>query len=451
MFIAKKHLSRRTVLRGSGVALALPLLDAMVPALTAQAQTAAAPKLRAGFFYLPHGAIMYNTAHGESVDAWTPSGSGADFQLSKIMASLEPYKKYVTSFGNLENAASAGSVHTLNPATWLSGVRPDNTAPGAMMATTLDQVIAQNIGQETALPSLEVASETTLQVAACGGGVGGCYYSTTLSFRNPTSPLPMEFNPRKVFLQLFGEGDTSAERDAILQQKASILDLIAERTRALQGSLGASDKLILDGYLDTVREIERRIELAASQDLSELEVPTAPVGELDNFDEQVRLLFDLLALAYQADLTRVASYIMVAEGTNRTYNHIGVPDAFHPLSHHANDLERIRRLTLIQTYHMERFAAFLEKMANTPDGDGSLLDHSIFMYGSNMSNSDMHNNYPVPNILVGGGNGTMKQLGQHLVLPERTPLANLHLTVLEKAGIDVGGSWANATGTIAGV
>jgi hypothetical protein len=449
MFITRKHLSRRTVLRGSGVALALPLLDAMVPALTAQAQTAAAPKLRAGFFYLPHGAIMSNTAHGASVDAWTSSGSGADFKLSRIMSPLEPYKKYVTSFSNLENMASLGSVHTLNPATWLSGVRPDNTAPGAMMSTTLDQVIAQHIGQDTALPSLEIASETTVQVAACGGG-GGCYYSTTLSFRNPTSPLPMEFNPRKIFLQLFGEGDTTAERDAILQQKASLLDLIAERTKGLQGTLGASDKLILDGYLDTVREIERRIELAASQDLSELEVPTAPVGELDAFPEQVDLLFDLLALAYQADLSRVASYIMVSEGTNRTYNHIGVPDAFHPLSHHANDLERIRRLTLIQTWHMDRFAAFIDKMANTPDGDGSLLDHSIFMYGSNMSNSDMHNNYPVPNILVGGGNGTLKQIGQHLELPERTPIANLHRTILEKAGIEVD-SWANSTGTITGV
>ena len=449
MFITKKHLSRRHLIRGAGVALALPLLDAMVPALTAQAQTAAAPKLRTGFFYIPHGAIMGNTAHGPALDSWTPSGSGDSFKLSPILKSLEPYKKYVTSFGNLENAASAGSVHSINPATWLSGVRPDTSAAGASMHITLDQEIAQHIGQDTALPSLELAAETTVQVAACGGGSGGCYYSSTLSFRNANSPLPMEFNPRKVFLQLFGEGDTSAEREAIIQQKASLLDLIATRTKALEGSLGASDRIILEGYLDTVREIERRVDLAASQDLSNLEVPTAPVGELDNFDEQVKLLFDLLALAYQADLTRVASYIMVAEGTNRTYNHIGVPDAFHPLSHHANDLERLRKLVLIQSYHVERFAAFIEKLANTPDGDGSLLDHSIFMYGSNMSNSDMHNNYPVPNMLVGGGNGSMKLGGQHLTLPEKTPLANLHLTVLQKAGIEMD-SWANSTGLIAG-
>jgi len=447
MFLTKKHLSRRTVLRGAGVALALPFMDAMVPAHTALAQTAAAPKIRAGFFYLPHGAIMHNTAHGPEWDNWTPSGAGENFKLSTIMKSLEPHKQYVNSFGNLENAASAGSVHTINPATWLSGVRPDAEASGASMSTTLDQVIAQHIGQDTALPSLEVAAETTVQVAACGGGSGGCYYSSTLSFRNPTSPLPMEFNPRKIFLQLFGEGDNAEEREAIIRQKASLLDLISDRTKALQKTLGASDKLILDSYLDTVREIERRVNLAASQDLSGFDVPEAPVGELDRFDEQVALLFDLLALAYQADLTRVVSYIMVSEGTNRTYNHIGVPDAFHPLSHHANDQERIKRLIRIQTWHMEEFSKFLTKMSETPDGENSLLENALFMYGSNMSNSDMHNNYPVPNILVGGAAGKMKLGGQHVDLPERTPIANLHLTVLDKLGIEVV-EWANGTGII---
>ena len=447
MFLTKKHLSRRTALRGAGVALALPFMDAMVPAHTALAQTAAAPKIRAGFFYLPHGAIMHNTAHGPEWDNWTPKGAGENFELSTIMKSLEPHKRYVNSFGNLENAASVGSVHTINPATWLSGVRPDSEAAGASMSTTLDQVIAQHIGQETSLPSLEVAAETTVQVAACGGGSGGCYYSSTLSFRNPTSPLPMEFNPRKIFLQLFGEGDNAQEREAIIQQKASLLDLISDRTRALQRTLGASDKVILDSYLDTVREIERRVNMAASQDLSGFDIPEAPVGELDQFDKQVELLFDLLALAYQADLTRVVSYIMVSEGTNRTYNHIGVPDAFHPLSHHANDIERLKRLIKIQTWHMQEFSKFLTKMANTPDGENSLLENALFMYGSNMSNSDMHNNYPVPNILVGGAAGKMKLGGQHVDLPERTPIANLHLTVLDKLGIEVD-SWANGTGII---
>jgi len=445
MFITKKHLSRRTVLKGAGVSLALPLLDAMVPAATALGQTAAAPKLRTGFFYLPHGAIMHNTSHGPAMDRWTSSGAGADYKLSAILSPLEPYKKYVTSFSNLENAASAGSVHTLNPATWLSATRPETGRGRAHMTATLDQVIAKVIGQETPLPSLELSSETIVQSAAGGGGS-----YTTLSFRDAESPLPMEYNPRKVFLQLFGEGDTAEERTFIRNQTNSILDLIRDRTKNLQGKLGNADRAVLDSYLETVREIERRAEKAGSSNLSSLKIPNAPVGELEDFAEQVKLMFDLLALAFQADLTRVATYIMVAEGTNRTYNHIGVPDAFHPVSHHANDLERINKLVKIQTWHVEKFAEFLKKMAAIPDGQGTLLDHSIFMYGSNMSNSDLHNNYPVPNIIVGGGNGKVKQGGQHITLPERTSIANLHLTILQKAGIERD-KFSDSTGTIPGV
>jgi hypothetical protein len=431
MFVTKKHLSRRTVLKGTGVALALPFMEAMVPAATPLAQTAAAPKVRAAFFYLPHGMIMHNTSHGPKVDAWTPSGSGADFKLSPIMASLEPHKKYVTSFANLENAASQGSVHSMNPATWLSGTRPITGGAGANMAPTLDQIIARHIGQNTTLPSLELASETIRQVAAGGGG-----YYTTLSFRDAKSPLPMEYNPRKVFLQLFGEGDTPQERVSISQQTTSILDLILDRTKALQNELGTGDRVVLDGYLDTVREIERRIQMAAAKDLSSLKLPDAPVGELDAFDEQVKLQFELIGLAFRADLTRVATYIMVAEGTNRTYNHIGVPDSFHPVSHHANDIERIKKLVKIQTWHLEQFAEFVGKMAAAQDGQGTLLDNSVFLYGSNMSNSDMHNNYPLPNIVVGGGAGKIKTIGQHIVLPERTPIANVHLTLLNKVGLE---------------
>jgi hypothetical protein len=445
MFITKKHLSRRTVLKSAGVSVGLPFLTAMVPASTALAQTAAVPKIRAGFFYIPHGAILGNTSHGPAMDRWTPTGSGADFKLSPILSSLEPYKKYISSFGNLENAASAGSVHTLNPATWLSATRPDTGGPRAHMATTLDQVIAKVIGQDTPLPSLEISSETTVQVSAGGGGS-----YTTLSFRDAESPLPMEFNPRKIFLQLFGEGDTPQERASISHFTGSILDLMLDRTKKLQGDLGPSDRAALDGYLESVREIERRTQKAGSSNLSAIKIPNAPVGELEDFAEQVKIMFDLIALAYQADLARVASYIMVAEGTNRTYNHIGVPDAFHPVSHHANDLERINKLVKIQSWHVEKFAEFLAKMAGTPDGDGTLLDHSIFMYGSNMSNSDMHNNYPEPNILVGGGNGKMKLGGQHILLPERTPIANLHLTVLQKIGVERD-KFGDSTGTIAGV
>jgi len=447
VFLTKKHLSRRTFLRGGSVALALPFLDAMVPAATALAQTAAVAKTRAGFFYLPHGAIMNNTPFGKDVDAWTSSGKGADFKLGHILAPLEPLKKYVTTFDNIENTAAGGSVHTLNPATWLSCVRPDTQAKGASMAVTLDQIIAQKLGQTTALPSLEVASETTIQVAACGGA--GCYYASTTSYAAPNTPLPMEYNPRKVFIQLMGEGDTAAEREALLHKNTSILDMVSERAKALSANLGPGDQARLADYLDTVREIERRVNMASARDLKGVKVPDAPRGELEDFDKQVRLMFDLIALAYQADLTRIASYVMVAEGTNRTYNHVGVPDSFHPVSHHSNDRERIRRLTVIQRYHMERFADFLQKLANTQEGDGSILDHSLFLYGSNMGNSNLHDNYPLPEVLVGGANGA--HVGGKNVTPSpRTPLANVHLTILSKLGIKQD-KFANSTGLISEV
>jgi len=447
MYLTKKHLSRRTVLKGAGVSLALPLLDAMIPAATALAQTAAAPKLRAGFFYIPHGAIMWNTVYGPEMDRWTPSGAGDAFKLSPILSPLESYKRYVTSFGNIENRAPMSSVHTLVPATWLSGVRPDEKATGAKMAPTIDQLIAEHIGRDNVLPSLEVASETTLQSAACG--TGACYYSSTLSFRNATTPLPMEFNPRKVFVQLFGAGDTPEERATLAHRRASVLDMIDGRTNDLKATLGARDRVVLDGYLESVRETERRVEKASQRDLSGVNLPDTPIGELPDFDAQVKLMFDLIALAYQADITRVASYIMVAEGTNRSYNHIGVSDAFHPLSHHANNKERIEKLVKVQRYHVERFAEFVDRLAKTPDGDGSLLDHSMLMYGSNMSNSDRHNNYPLPIVLVGGARGALRG-GQHVQLPEYTTLSNLHLTVLNKAGVEIK-SIGDSSGAIAGV
>jgi hypothetical protein len=447
MILTKKHLSRRTVLRGAGVTLALPLLDAMIPAATALAQTAAVPKMRMGFFYIPHGAIMGNTVHGPEMDRWTPSGAGADFKLSPILKSLEPHKRYVTSFGNLQNQAMVGGVHSLAPATWLSGTKPDKGSASASMSTTLDQVVAKNIGQNTTLPSLEVASETTQQAAACSGSA--CFYNTTLSFRDAHSPLPMEHNPRKVFIQLFGEGDTPDERAAISDQTRSLLDRVRDRIGALRRDLGAGDRAVLDNYIETVREIERRVQLASSRDLSAIDVPAAPIGELNQFGSQVDLMFDLIALAYQADLTRVASYIMVAEGTNRTYNHIGVSDSFHPVSHHANDLTRLEKLVKIQTWHVERFAAFIAKLAKVPDGDGTLLDHAMFLYGSNMSNSDRHNGHPLPTILVGGGNGRLKG-GQHIDPGQPTPIANVHLTILDKINAKQE-SFGDSTGLIAGV
>ncbi|MGC1457178.1 MAG: DUF1552 domain-containing protein [Steroidobacteraceae bacterium] len=450
-FLTKKYLSRRTFLRGGSVALGLPFLEAMVPAATALAKTEAAPKTRAGFFYIPHGAIMNNTPFGKKVDFWSSTGKGADFTLGKTLASLEPYKKYVTTFDNLENLAALGSVHTYNPATWLSCVHPDTDAKGASMSITLDQIVAQHIGQQTALPSLEVCSETTIQVAACGGA--GCYYASTTSYSGPHSPLPMEYNPRKVYIELLGEGDTALERAALLQENKSLLDMVTDHAKTLDRTLGANDRARMSDYLDTISELERRLALAEDRKLTGIDVPNAPQGELDDFDKQVRLMFDLIALAYQADLTRVVSYVMVSEGTNRTYNFVGVPDAFHPVSHHSNDPERIRKLQVIERYHMERFADLVKKLADSNEGDGSILDHSLFLYGSNMSNSNQHDNYPLPEILVGGANGAHVG-GKNVALPAHTPLANLHLTMLSKFGIErksFGSGSAASTGVISEV
>jgi len=443
-FLTKKYLSRREVLRGSSVALALPFLDAMVPAGTALAQVEAMPKKRAGFFYLPHGTIMNNTPFGKEVDHWTSSGSGDSFQIGRMMQTLEPFKNYVTTFENIENNAALGSVHTFNPATWLSCVRPgEGSIPE--LATTLDQVIAQQLGQETALPSLEMATETTVQVAAGNGG----FYAVTTSFASPNQPLPMEFNPRKVFIQLMGPYDSQEERAMILDKNSSILDMIADRTKALQNELGSGDREILSNYLDTVREIERRVQIASNQDMSGIDVPAAPVGVFEDFDEQITMMFDLAALAYQADLTRVLTLVMAAEGTDRTYPHVGMNGGFHPTSHHTNDRVRIEELIKVQTYHMEHFARFVQKLADTPDGDGSILDHSLFLYGSNMGNSNQHDNYPLPEILVGGASGAHKG-GKNVTPPERTPLANIHLTILDKLGIPQE-SFGNSTGILSEV
>jgi hypothetical protein len=434
MFLTKKHLSRRTVLKGMGVSLALPLLDAMIPAATALAQTAAARKLRAGFFYLPHGAIMNNTSHGAAMDRWTPSGSGANFQLNVITKSLEPYRKYVTSIGNIRNDAVIGNTHTLRPGTWLSGVKPPS--PGYTVFVTVDQVIAGHIAEDTPIPSLQVSSETTNQMAA-GNGV---MTASTTSFRDATSPLRMEFNPREVFLRLFGGED----RNTKFKETVSLLDLIVDQTRALQNDLGPSDRAVLDNYLTAVRETEQH--LPPPRAIPDGALPPMPQGPLADFDKQVDFMFDMIALAYRADLTRVVSFMMAAEGTNQTYEHIGVRDAFHPLSHHANNLEKIEKLVRIQTWHTERFAEFLGKLAAIPDGEGTLLDNSMFLYGSNMSNSDGHTNQPLPTLLIGGA-GVKLSGGRHLSLPNPTPIANLHLTLLNTIG-DERKSFGDSTGTI---
>ena len=439
MFITKKHIPRRTFLRGIGAAVALPLLDSMIPASTVLAQTAASPKLRMGFIYFPHGAIM---------DQWTPKTEGKDFQISPILQPLEPYKKQLTIVSGLDNKpATLPPVHALNPGTWLSCVSPRKTQE-PFAATTVDQLAAQRLGQDTPFPSLEVATESRGGNGTCDRNYG-CSYSGTISFRDPSTPLPMEANPRNLFQRLFGQGDTPEERARLGKQYASILDVISQESAGLKRRVGAEDRVMLDEYLETIREIERRVQKMEQSDLSKLDLPDAPAGIPNSFDEHLNLMFDLVALAYQANLTRVFSMMMAAEVSNQTYNHVGVADAFHPLSHHQNDRAKMDRLVKIQTYHSTVFAKFLAKLATMPDGDGNMLDHSIILYGSNMSNSNAHNEFPLPAAVIGGGNGRIKG-NQHIVMPDHTPLANLLLTLMNRAEVPVK-SVGDSTGEISEV
>ena len=438
MFISKKHLSRRAALRGVGFTLALPLLDAMIPAATALANTAAAPKPRLGFFYFPHGAVM---------EKWTPAKSGRDFALSPILEPLSQFRDQLTVFSNIGNKpGESRAVHALVPATWLSAVHPkEGLAPS--MAPTIDQIAAQHIGQDTPWPSLETATAQGHGVgSACERGYG-CSYSGTLSFRSASTPLPVESNPRQFFLRLFGQGDSAAERKFLTQQTSSILDMLTGEVASLNRKLGTQDQGTLSDYLESVREIERRVQNGSHGDVAKLDLPEVPGSTSENFDEHLKLMFDLIALAYQGNLTRVQSFMIAPEVSEQTYNHIGVPDAFHALSHHANDPAKKDRLAKIQRYHTEVFARFVDRLAKMPDGDGSMLDHSILMYGSNMSNSNAHNQYPLPTAVLGRGCGKIRG-GQHINFAERTPLANVLLTVLQRAGVPVD-KVGDSTGAIA--
>jgi len=426
MYITKKHLSRRTVLQGTGVAVALPLLDAMVPASTALAATEAAPKPRMGFVYFPHGAVM---------DKFTPKKQGADFDLPFILEPLKDFQNYMTVVSGLENKpAIAAPVHAITPGTWLSCV-PPRISHDPYGGITVDQVAAKHIGQGTAMPSIEVATEAHGGEGACDRNYG-CSYGRTISFSTPSTPLPMEYNPRKLFQTMFGQGDTAEERKALARENASLLDLIMADASDLKKTLGPRDQAMLGDYLDSVREIERRVQKLETRDLGNVKVPNAPAGIPDSFDEHMSLMFDMIHLAYQANLTRVASFMMAAEVSNQTYNHIGVPDAFHPLSHHQNSAPKLERLSRIQNYHSKKFAAFLQKLKDTPDGDGNMLDNSIIVYGSNMSDSNVHNHFPLPMTVFGKGAGTIKG-NQHLRYADKTPVANLHLTLLHRIGYDV--------------
>jgi hypothetical protein len=430
VFITGKHISRRMVLKAAGATLALPFLDSMVPALTAQARTAAKAAPRLSFVYLPHGAIM---------DQWTPKTEGAGFEFSPILEALKPFRNQLNIVSGLAHAAAdTAAVHSLSPTTWLSGVRPKPTqGADALAGVTADQIAAQRIGQETLLPSLELGTEDRSGMFGSCDREYGCIYMNALSWSSPTTPVPIEINPRRAFERLFGQGGSAAERIARSRQDASILDAFKAQVSDLQRKVGPKDRSAVGDYLDSVREIERRIQkLGTEQTSPGPAVPAAPTGIPYSYEEHVKAMYDLLVLAYQADITRVTTFMVARETSNRTYVQLGVPDGHHEISHHQNVPENIRKNVKIQIYHLGLFAQFLQKMRSTPDGDGSLLDNSIVLFGSNMSNSNLHDHFPLPNLVVGGGSGQL-QGGRHIKYPDRTPMTNLLLTLLEKAGVSL--------------
>ena len=438
MFITKRSLPRRTMLRGMGATLALPLLDAMVPALSALSKTAAKPVRRAGFVYIPNGAVIDKVAHG--VDAWTPVGEGTGFGFSPILKPLEPLRDRVVVLSGLDHpmARSMGDGagdHARGTATWLTGVHPKKTEGADVRAgTTIDQIIANEFGKHTRLPSLEISLESPERVGNCEVGYS-CTYLYTISWRTPTTPLPMENNPRFVFERLFGEGGSAAERLAEGQRDRSILDWVAGDVAGLRKELGAADQLRVSEYLDSVREIERRIQLSEDRGASlSVPVPAQPMGIPDSFEEHIKLMFDLQALAFQADITRVGTFQISYETNTRTYPQIGVPDAHHALSHHQRNDETVAKLIKINTYHVAMLAYFLEKLRDTPDGDGSLLDNSLILYGGSMSDGNDHSHTPLPCLLTGGAAGSLKG-GRHLSYPSGPSMTQALLSVLDLVGV----------------
>jgi uncharacterized protein DUF1552 len=428
MFVTRKHLPRRTFLKGVGVSLALPLLDSMIPARTLLAQTAAKPLPRLGFVYVPHGAIM---------DKWTPTTAGGGFEFTPILKPLEPFRDHLNVVSGLgHRAADTTAVHSLSPTTWLSGVRPKATqGVDAYAGVTADQIAAQQIGQDTVLPSMELATEDHSGLIGSCDRDYGCIYMNTLSWRTPTTPMPMEINPRKVFERMFGQGGSATERLARIKEDKSILDAITRDAASLQLQLGPSDREMMTQYLENVREIERRIQRAEqSQGDEDLTLPARPAGVPFDYEEHIKLMYDLMALAYQADVTRVITFMISREVSNRTYPQVGVTDGHHAISHHQNRAEKMEKNVKIQTYNISQFGYFLDKLRNMPDGDGSMLDHAVLLYGSNMSNSNAHDHFPLPNPVIGGGAGRMKG-GRHLKYPDHTPMTNLLVTMLDKVGV----------------
>jgi hypothetical protein len=433
MLITKTHLSRRTVLRGVGATLALPLLDGMVPALTALKQTAAAGARRMAVVYVPNGMMM---------PEWTPNGEGASFELSPILKPLAAYRDRLVVLSGLEDRhgwprddEGAGD-HARAAATFLTGVHARKTEGADIQAgVSMDQIAARALGHHTQLASLELALESVELLGACDAGYS-CAYANTIAWRTPTTPMPMENDPRAVFERLFGGSDSTdaGARLARIRKDRSILDSVAERVTGLRQTLGPRDQVKLTEYLDAVRDVERRIQKAEEQSARALPVVERPAGVPSTFEEHAQLMFDLLTLAFQTDMTRVSTFMLGREVSGRAYPEIGVPDSHHPTSHHQNDPEKLVKLSKINVFHMQQFAYFVEKMRTTADGDGSLLDHSMLLYGAAISDSNVHMHDNLPLVLMGGAGGRIAG-GRHLVYPKGTPVTNLFLNMLDKLGV----------------
>ena len=446
MFVSKKSISRRTMLRGAGTVVALPLLDAMIPAFAA----ASAPVRRFGVVYHPNGVIY---------DKWLCAGEGANFELSPTLKGLESFKDKVTVITGLfsdqaEALGDGGGDHSRACGSYLTGVHVKKSDSNVENAVSMDQILAKKFESETQLSSLQMTADENSLLGSCDLGYS-CAYSSTLSWLTPTLPLMAENNPRVLFERMFGASDsTDAKvRAARLQQDHSLLDSVSDRVNELRRQLGSADTRKMGDYLESLRDVERRIQKAEEQSSRQLPDVAQPAGIPESFEEQVRLLYDLQLLAFQSDLTRVTTFMYGREQTGRPYPQIGVPEPHHPLTHHQNNPEKMDKCCKIQRYHIGLFAEYVEKLRKTPDGDGTLLDHAVLLFGSGISNSDRHTHGPLPAFLVGGGGGSLKG-GRHLIYPEHTPLTNLQLTLLNMLGVpeehlgDSTGQFKNLSGLV---
>jgi hypothetical protein len=426
MFLTKKAIPRRTFLKSARAVMALPLLDAMIPAATAWAQTPAKPVPRLGFVFIPMGCDQAS---------WTPPGQGKLNQLSPNLAPLQPVKDQVTVITNLRLQSAYPGTHDTSNSAFLSAATSKHTeSSDYFLGTTVDQVAATQMGRETQVASLQLAMDLNPLAGVCNNGYS-CVYQNCLSWSSPTTPLPSEAHPRVVFERLFGEGGNAAARRSALHNRASLLDSFTTDIAKIKGRVGAADRARLDQYLDSVRQVEREIE-RGEKSVADNKTPDLdrPVGVPPAFADHAKLMFDLQILALQADITRVITFQLTREQSNRTYPEIGVPDPHHPTSHHGNDPVKVAKIAKISTYHISLFSDFLQRMKATPDGDGSLLDHSIYLYGSGMGNPSLHDHENLPILVVGGAKTGLKG-GRHIRYEKGTNLANLHLTLLDRVGI----------------